>query len=86
MNKFIRVYGHFQECRLIQEQNRAKTNPKRIEEALENVKSFVQENPRTSPRKFSPQVSCTKTTLWRFFRKDLGKKFYRYTSVQPLTT
>ena len=45
----------------------------------------MQENLRTSHRKSSPLASCTKTTLGRIVRKDLGKKFYWCTSVQPLT-
>ena len=84
LNKFIRVHDYFQEFESIQRQNRAKTNTKITEEAVDNVKNFLQEYPRTSLRK-SSQVSCTKTTLWRNLRKDLRKTFYRYISAQPLT-
>ena len=69
-----------------QSRNRIKkTNPKRTEETVENVKNFAQENSTTSLQKSSPQVSCTKTPLWRILRKDLGQKLCHYTSVQPLT-
>ena len=46
LNTFIRVSDNFQELRSIQKQNRAKTNPKRTEDVVENVKNFVQESPR----------------------------------------
>ena len=60
LNKFIRVHDHFHEFGSIKKQKRAKTNPKRTEEVVENVKSFVQENPGTL---LSPQEIFTASFL-----------------------
>ena len=57
--KFIKVLDHFHEFGSIQKQERAKTNSKRTEEVVENMKRFVQENPGTLLRKTSQQVFCT---------------------------
>ena len=83
LNKFIRFMTIFKNLHQSRNRIKLKPNPKRTEEAVKKVKNFVQKNPRTSLRKSSPEVSCTKTKLWRILRNEFGKKFYHFTSVQP---
>jgi hypothetical protein len=83
--KFIRVRDLFEKSGSIHKQKSTRTKPRRTEAVIQEVKSFLHENPNCSLRKASQQTSPTKTTMWRIIRHDLGFRFYHYTSVQPLT-
>ena len=46
---------------------------------------MLEENKSLSIRQWSPQVSLSATTVWRTLRFDLSAKFYRPSTVQPLS-
>lgn len=82
---FTRVRDHFENFGSVHRRKPQAMMTKRTEAAVDEVKNFLQENPTCSLRKAAQRISPSKTTMWRIVRHDLKKRFYHYTSVQPLT-
>lgn len=85
VSSFARVLKCFDETGSIRRIKGKAVKPKRTEEVCQEVENFYEENPNCSLRKAVQQISPTKSTLWRIVRHELRYRFYRYTSVQPLT-
>ena len=82
---FTRIRDHFEKFGSVHNMKRKEIKTKRTDATVDEVKNFLQENPTCSLRKAVQTISPTKTTMWRIVRHDLKKRFYHYTSVQPLT-
>ena len=84
-NMFSRVRDNFEKFGSVCPRKPLKKKTKRTQEAIQEVKDFIEENPRCSLRKAEQQISPSKTTLWRILRYDLNFKFYHYKMVQSLS-
>ena len=73
INKFIRVYGYFQEFGSIQEQKRAKTNPKRIEERWKMWRILCRTIQEPRPGNFHHKFLVLKPHCGESLEKTLAK-------------
>lgn len=79
---FTRVRNHFEDFGSVHRIKPVAMKTKRTEVAVDEVKTFLQEDPTCSLRKAAQRISTSKTTMWRIVRQDLKKRFYHYTSLQ----
>jgi len=83
-NMFSRVRDNFEKLGSVCPGTPLKKKTKRTQEAIQEVKDYIKENPRCSLWKAEQQISPSKTTLWRILRYDLNLKFDHYKMVQSL--
>lgn len=82
---FVRVNEHFEKNGSINKTPIKRPKRKRSDENVGKIKEMLEENKSLSIRQWSPQVSLSATTVWRILRFDLSAKFYRPSTVQPLS-
>ena len=58
---------------------------KRTRENAEKLKVMLNDKQQFSVRNIAPLLTLSPTTLWRILRYDTKAKFYRPSTVQPLT-
>lgn len=85
LNIFIKVNQQFLRSGSIAPTPTKRGKTKRSDAGIEEVRNLVTENRVESLRKIAPHSSSSLTTIWKILRYDLKFKFYRITSVQPLT-
>jgi len=83
-NMFSRVRDNFEKIGSVWPRKPLKKKTKRTQEAIQEVKEFIEESLRCSLRTAEQQTSISKTTLWRMLRYDSNFYFYYYKVVQSL--
>ena len=81
---FVRVNEHFEKTGSLKETPLKLPKTKRTDENFGKIDKILGENTSLSIRKLAPQLSLSASTVWRILRFDLGRKFYRPSTVQPL--
>ena len=81
---FVRVNEHFEKTGSIKKTPLKLPKTKRTDENFGKIDKILEENTSLSIRKLAPQLSLSASTVWRILRFDLGRKFYRPSTVQPL--
>ena len=85
INDFIRVNNHFDRTGTVHSGPWQRPKPKRSQENVEKINEMLQQTEQLSVRKIAPQLQLSPTTVWRILRYDSKAKFYRPSTVQPLT-
>lgn len=81
---FVRVNEHFEKTGSVKKTPLKLPKTKRTDENFGKIDKILEENTSLSIRKLAPQLSLSASTVWRILRFDLGRKFYRPSTVQPL--
>jgi hypothetical protein len=85
LKQFIRVNEEFEKSGSVVKKPKNRPCTKRTAENLNELMNMMAEGDQLSLRQAAPNLSVSATTAWRMLRYDAKAKFYRITSVQPLT-
>ena len=82
---FERVNNHFDITGSVHETPKKRPRTKRTRENAETLQVMLDDKQQFSVRNIAPQLTVSPTTVWRILRYDTKAKFYRPSTVQPLT-
>lgn len=85
LEQFIRVKEEFEKSGSVVKKAKNRPCTKRTAENLNELKNMMDEGSLVSLRQAAPNLSVSVATAWRMLKYDAKAKFYRTTSVQPLT-
>ena len=85
LKDFSRVNDHFEKDGSILKTPVKRQKTKRTHENLQKIQEMLEEKVQFSVRNVAPKLSLSTSTVWRLLRYDSKAKFYRPSTVQPLT-
>lgn len=85
LKDFSRINDHFEKNGSILKTPVKRTKTKRTNENLQKIQDMLEEKVQFSVRNAAPKLSFSTSTVWRLLRFESKAKFYRPSTVQPLT-
>ena len=85
LKDFSRVNDQFEKNGSILKTPVKHTKSKRTNENLQKIQDVLKKKVQFSVRNVAPKLSLSTSTVWRLLRYDSKAKFYRPSTVQPLT-
>ena len=85
MKYFSRVNDNFEKNGTNLKTPVKRTKTKRTNENLQKIQDKLEKKVQFSVRNAAPKLSLSTSTVWRLLRYDSKAKFYRPSTVQPLT-
>ena len=85
LKDFSRVNDYFEKNGSVLETPVKRAKTKRTNENLQKIQDMLEEKVQFSVRNVASKLSLSTSTVWRLLRYDSKAKFYRPSTVQPLT-